>query len=127
MRSINLANFTAKEQDQLRRNLIEIPRGDYKQLKFSLPAEIISRLENIYITFKNSPYDEEYIFQKTLTNNDITYNGEVYLFSINPNDTSRLDMEKEYIYDIELNGENLKHTTLGILRVTSEVTLNEEE
>lgn len=127
MESINLNEFTKKEQQQLKENTIEMPRGDFRQRKFSISSEVIPQIEEIYITLKKSPRDTEYLFQKTLTGGDIDYDDGYYYFSIFPDDTKSLKMEKEYLYDIELEGQNLRYTTLGILRLTTEITTNEGE
>ena len=125
MESIALNEFTKKEQQQLKDNLIEIPRGDFRQKKFKVSNDVIPLITEIYITAKKSAKDTEYLFQKTLTGGDITYNDGYYIFAIRPEDTAELKMEKEYIYDIELVGSGLRYTTLGLLRITTEVTTNE--
>ena len=59
MNAINLNDFTAKEQKQLKDNLIEMPRGDLRERRFAVDSEIQERITEIVISCKKSRNDEE--------------------------------------------------------------------
>ena len=52
MNAINLNDFTAKEQKQLKDNLIEMPRGDLRERRFAVDSEIQERITEIIISVK---------------------------------------------------------------------------
>ena len=112
---------------------ISMPRGDYRNFKFKprnkdgTDADV--NFDEIYITFKISRNITEMLFQKRLSNGDITTDEEGYYhFSILPEDTEELSF-KTYYFDIELYKEEplLKQTIVGKLELTDEITHKENE
>lgn len=114
---------------------IVMPRGDYRGIKFELCnkntdnsiEEII--FDDIFITFKKYTSSKNMLFQKRLSNGDITKDEDGYYhFGIFPEDTEKLEYG-QYYFDIEVYKENpiIKQTFLGILELTPEVTFKENE
>lgn len=108
------------------RLLIMMPRGDLRPVTFSVkngnqtvPAEDISE---IYFTVKYGFKDQEYLFQKRLSNGDIELIDDgSYQFVIEPEDTDALKFGR-YVFDIELVGPDIKQTFTGDLVLTNEAT-----
>ena len=75
----------------------------------------------MYITFKYND-ENEALFQKKL-DEGITFDGEYYHVTIDPEDTNNLPFGK-LIYDIEIIKENDKPKTIKVdeLEITKEVT-----
>ena len=82
----------------------------------------------IYVTFKKNSLDEPYLFQYKLSAGTVwEVDTGVYEFKIRPADTENLPAGG-YVFDIELiyNG-TIKQTTVGILKLTQDVTHNADE
>lgn len=112
---------------------IEITRGDTKSFKFArknMNGEIITaKPQKMYITFKNSFYQKDFLFQKRL-DDDISYTDtdNYYHFQINPEDTNNLNFGNNYVFDIEIIDNNkVKTIAKGTLKITEEVTSAENE
>lgn len=112
---------------------IEMPRGDYRPLYFPLKNKdgTVSDLnvDEIYITFKkDTSNSSRVLFQKRLSDGDITKDENGYHFAIMPEDTEDLAY-KEYVFDIEIYNETplIKQTTVGKLKLTGEVTHKKDE
>ena len=112
---------------------IEMPKGDYRPVKFKIKnkdgSDFNIDVSEIFITFKRSFSTKDMLFQKRLSNNDITKKEDGYYhFGIMPEDTQDLAVGK-YVFDIEIYNEEplIKQTILGDLCLTSEVTHVENE
>lgn len=110
---------------------IIMARGDIETQRFFIyytEDEICtSTINEIYFTVKSSFENREYIFQKRLTNGDITLLDDgSYQFSIMPEDTNNMDVGR-YVFDIEVVGDGIKKTWVGKLILTNEVTYAENE
>lgn len=113
--------------------IITMPRGDYKQIKFKMKnkdgTDFNINVDEIYITFKNSYYTKEALFQKRLSKKEIIKKEDGYYhFEILPEDTEKLGYG-EYYFDIQMCNETpkIKQTKLGKLIITQEVTHKENE
>lgn len=105
---------------------ISMPRGDIRSVTFSItgddgePSDI--EFEEIYFTVKKQFTDKHYCFQKRLSNGTIEKDGEgTYSLVIQPSDTDPLEFG-QYVFDIELLGDNIKQTTVGKIDITQEAT-----
>ena len=112
---------------------ISIPRGDYRPIKLKVKnkddTDIDFEIDEIYITFKQNYHTKDVLFQKRLTNGDITKGEDGYYhFEILPEDTEKLDYDT-YYFDIEICNKNpkIKQTSLGQLEITEETTHIENE
>ena len=108
-------------------------RGDTLNLKFKRidrNGEVIKeKPEKLFFTVKNSYYDKDYLFQKSLEKGTISYdeNDNYYRFTIEPEDTNNLIFGK-YVYDIEVvNLDIVKTIAKGTLEIEEEVTFAENE
>lgn len=111
---------------------ISIPRGDIRNFKIAIkePSGDLTELtfDDIYFTVKRVYLNQEFKFQKRLSDGAITKDQEgYYLFSILPDDTNNLPFG-DYDFDIEIvkNGA-IKQTTVGVLHLTKEVTFQSNE
>ena len=107
-------------------NDISMTRGDTKeerfQIKDSSGTVLDLEVNEMYITFKESYDDEEFLFQKKLSTGDITKSSTYYYFTIEPEETDDLDYGV-YVFDIEIIYSNKKKTIgKGNLTLTQEVT-----
>lgn len=105
---------------------ITMPRGDLKNVHFTVhdanDLEVSKGFTQITFTVKANTSSRKIVIQKKLTAGTITRNGNVYSFSIKPEDTDHLDYGT-YYYDIELiSGDLLHQTFVGKLIITEEVT-----
>jgi hypothetical protein len=111
---------------------ISIPRGDIRNFKIAIkdPSGDLTGLtfDDIYFTVKRGYLNQEFKFQKRLSDGTITKNEEgYYLFSILPNDTNNLPFG-DYDFDIEIvKDDAIKQTTVGVLTLTKEVTYQSNE
>ena len=88
---------------------ITMPRGDLRNIHFTVHDA-------------NDTSARKIIIQKKLTDGTITKDGNVYSFSIRPEDTDYIDFGT-YYYDIELiRGDQIHQTFVGKLIITEEVT-----
>ena len=103
---------------------ITMPRGDIRKVKFDVKDNTGAERNDfteIYLTVKNNSVQEEALFQKKLSDGSIVYSEGYYHTQIECEDTDGLSYGN-YKFDIELLGENLKETFVGILSLTEEVT-----
>lgn len=105
---------------------IKMPRGDIRNIHFTVcdanDTEVSKEFTQITFTVKANTSASKIIIQKKLTNGTITKSGNVYSFSIMPEDTDNIDYGT-YYYDIELiRGDQIHQTFVGKLIITEEVT-----
>lgn len=105
---------------------IKMPRGDIRNIHFTVrdanDTEVSKGFTQITFTVKANTSSRKIAIQKKLTNGTITKDGNVYSFSIKPEDTDYLDYGT-YYYDIELiRGDEIHQTFVGKLIITEEVT-----
>lgn len=111
------------------KNNLEMVRGD----TLSFGIEIIDdsghlvEADTIYFSCKKTPYDEEYLFQKTL-NDGISVSQtkpNTYVVRVAPEDTENADLGL-YSYDLELglNGD-IFTILVGTLKIISDITRGE--
>lgn len=111
---------------------ISLPRGDIRNIKFKVTDKdgktFTTDFDEIYITFKRGFYDEKALFQKKLTDGDITKDeNNYYHFTIEAEDTNNLSYG-DYVFDIELLiADTFKQTIVGNLKITNEVTFASNE
>ena len=108
---------------------ITMPRGDIRNVKFCVRSgeQLRTDFTEIYFTVKNTTRANNFIFQKKLTDGDITLGEDNYYhLTIAAEDTDELDYAS-YKFDIEVVGEGIKQTTTGVLRLTDEVTFASNE
>lgn len=107
---------------------IILPRGDRTSKKIAIRERATGDITNIefddiFFTVKRAYLNQEFKFQKRYSTGQITKDSEGYYhFTILPEDTDGLPFG-DYDFDIELlkNGA-IKHTTVGVLSLTREVT-----
>lgn len=109
---------------------IEMPRGDIRRVSFEVTGPdgqpIDFEFQEIYVTFKQTFKNQNYLFQKRLTTGDIRNDSGVYEFTIQPEDTNNL-IFGDYVFDIEFIAQNLKETHTGTLTLTPEATYQQNE
>ena len=111
---------------------ITMPRGDLRNVHFTVhdanDAEVSKGFTQITFTVKENTSSRKVIIQKKLTDGTITKDGNVYSFSIMPEDTDYIDFGT-YYYDIEsaskakkeyatLNSKIDKHESSSDIHVT---------
>ena len=88
---------------------IEFARGDSYQRGFIVKRNdqtVAQVFDHVYFTVKKFYADHDYLFQKTLDNEGIVYDGNGhYTLTIDPEDTDGLAFG-EYDFDIELKDDN---------------------
>lgn len=110
---------------------IKMPRGDIRHVKFKVLSDgtEFTSLTEIYFTVKVSTKTDKIIFQKKLSDGDITLEEDGFFhFKIMDTDTNDLNYGF-YKFDIEIIGDDIKQTKIGTLELTEEVTfaVNEGE
>lgn len=111
---------------------ISMPRGDIRNIKFSIldssKTIITAPFDEVYFTCKRGFTQQDYIFQKKLSDGTITQDSEGYYhLVIESEDTTGLTYN-EYVFDIQIvSGTTLKQTSVGKLIVTEEVTFLSNE
>ena len=109
-----------------------MPRGDIRNIKFSISSPSVSVIaepfDEVYFTCKRGFTQQNYIFQKKLSDGSIIQDTSGYYhLVIESEDTSALTYG-EYVFDIEIvSGTTLKQTTVGKLIITEEVTFLSNE
>lgn len=113
--------------------MIEFARGDsYERgfiLKDKTTKQIVTELfDEVYFTVKKTWTETEYKFQKRMTTGGIVYDGDGhYTLYIRPEDTNELQFG-EYDCDFEFVRNNgYKRTFAGKLKLTKEVTHQNNE
>lgn len=112
---------------------IVLPRGDRTSKKIAIRESATGEItdiefDDIYFTVKRVFLAEEFKFQKRMSAGTIVKDEEGYYhFTILPEDTNDLPFG-DYDFDIEIvkNGA-IKHTTVGVLTLTKEVTYASNE
>lgn len=110
---------------------ITMPRGDIRNVKFTIndsTGVIHEQFDEVYFTCKRGFTQRDFIFQKKLSDGSITFDTEGYYhLAIEPDDTNLLTYG-EYVFDIQIGvGTTLKQTTTGKLKLTEEVTFENNE
>lgn len=107
--------------------LLKFARGDSYEKGFvlrnkSTKQPILTEFNEVYFTVKNHYDDDEYCFQKRMSDGNIVYDGQGhYTLFIYPEDTDGMAIGK-YDCDIEFVKEYYKRTFAGELELTKEVT-----
>lgn len=98
-------------------------RGD--TLAFSFEVEGIDTLDTAYLSCKANADDENYVFQKSLTDGISLVETGKYRVRVAPEDTSNIEVGS-YYYDLEIGANSDIFTILkGILKVEQDVTRGE--
>lgn len=111
---------------------ITMPRGDLKKCRFWIKNEYGEasdiEFDEIYFTVKRNFYDQDFIFQKKLSDNTIVkLEDGSYQFVIEPADTNDCAVGR-HVCDIEIVEEgSIKQTVVGTLDLTNEVTYARNE
>lgn len=114
---------------------IHLPRGDIRDIPFGVYTTVDGEeviytddFDEIYFTVKKRFTDEEYVFQKRLTDGTITRDTNyIYHISIEADDTNNIQFG-EYVFDIEVvTGTVIKQTTTGSLTIGYESTYASNE
>lgn len=112
---------------------MEITRGDTFEFRFQRKNQnkevITEKPDKMYFTVKENDRTEDYLFQKRLNNNTISYDEVSYYYNItiDPEDTNNLSYGT-YYYDIEVITNNkVKTIAKGQLSITSEITFESNE
>ena len=109
---------------------MEITRGDSGNYKFQRKDEngnvITTIADKIYFTVKPNFKVFNATFQKTI--DDMTFDNDgTYHFTIDPEDTEKLEYG-DYVYDLEVkNGDYKKTISKGIFKITEESTFVNNE
>lgn len=105
-------------------NNMRMIRGDTLSfgVEYSFDDETSQDLETCYFSCKKNADDEEYAFQKSLSDGISKVNSGQYRIRIAPEDTEDLEAGN-YNYDLEIGLNDDKFTLLrGILRIDEDVT-----
>ena len=98
-------------------------RGD--TLAFSFEVEGINTLDTAYFSCKANADDENYVFQKSLTDGISLVETGKYRVRVAPEDTSNIEVGS-YYYDLEIGANSDIFTILkGVLKVEQDVTRGE--
>lgn len=101
---------------------IELVRGESFPIEFSLKDESGESIQatEIVVTCRRTPYKESPIlFQKKLSENEITYDSGIYTFNIEEDDTKSLDYGT-YGYDIKVSYSDLIEKFVGSITIKEE-------
>lgn len=109
-------------------------RGDTYDFKFQRKNKktkevITEKPDNMYFTVKVNDTVDDFIFQKKLSNNTITYDEETYYYSITIESTDTDNLPYGiYYYDIEvITGTKVKTIAKGSISIESEITFASNE
>lgn len=105
--------------------VIETPlsmvKGDTKYLKVVFDGMAVT-LESAYFSCKKNKFDEEYVFQKTLSDGITQTDDTEYTVRIAPEDTASLDYG-DYYYDLQIGANSDIFTPLiGTLKIVQDIT-----
>lgn len=103
---------------------IKVTRGDTFGFNFDIKdgEGLEPTLDAVYFSVKETPEDDDYTFQKTLTNGITRLTGGGYYVRIDPSDTQDLDKDK-YYYDLQVNIDDDVYTPLkGKLDIRWDIT-----
>ena len=103
---------------------IKMVRGDTFSfgIEYAFDDESSQDLETCYFSCKKNPNDEEYIFQKSLSDGISKVSNGKYRVRVAPEDTEDVEVGN-YLYDLEfgLNGD-IFTIIKGILTIENDVT-----
>ena len=103
---------------------IKMVRGDTFSfgIEYAFDDESSQDLETCYFSCKKNPNDEEYIFQKSLSDGISKVSNGKYRVRVAPEDTDDVEVGN-YLYDLEfgLNGD-IFTIIKGILTIENDVT-----
>lgn len=112
---------------------MNMTRGDTYEFKFQRRNQnqevITQKPDKMYFTVKENDETEDFILQKRLDDNTISYDEETHYYhiTIEPKDTSGWQYGT-YYYDIEIITNNKTKTIKkGTLSITSEITFESNE
>ena len=98
-------------------------RGD--TFAFSFEVEGINNLTTAYFSCKSNVDDENYIFQKSLTDGISQVEGGKYRVRVAPTDTKDIEVGS-YYYDLEIGANSDIFTILkGVLKIEHDITRGE--
>lgn len=101
---------------------IELVRGEAFPIEFTLKDEDNQSIQanEIVVTCRRTPYKESPIlFQKKLSDNEITYDSGKYVFNIEEADTKSLEYGT-YGYDIKVSYNDLIEKFVGNITIKEE-------
>lgn len=108
-------------------------RGDTFEFRFQRQTSdkqiITNKPDKMFFTLKTNTYTNNFLFQKSLQDNTISYDEDTHYYNItiDPEDTNGLRYGK-YYYDIEIiNKGKVKTIAKGILEIEDEVTFASNE
>ena len=105
---------------------LEMTRGDTKALEVNLINLTDLDLDSAYLSCRENPDDENYVFQKSLSDGITKVEAGKYMVRIAPADTKNLD-PGTYYYDLEIGVEDDIFTVMkGKLQLTYDVTRESE-
>ena len=111
---------------------LEFPRGDSYERGVVLRNKstgqpVTDTFDEVYFTVKKKAADSDYLFQKRMTTGGISNDGNGhYTLFIYPEDTNSMAF-REYDCDFEFVKDNYKRTFAGTLKLTEEVTHQNNE
>ncbi len=95
-------------------------RGD--TLAFGFEVEGITSLDSCYFSCKVNPDDDNYVFQKSLSDGISLVEAGKYRVRVAPADTEDLEVG-DYYYDLEIGATDDIYTILkGVLKIEQDVT-----
>lgn len=108
----------------------EFFRGDTYERNFSIQWS--KEITEIYFTLKSSSDDKKPLIQKKLGNGinlmDVTEEGNIYLLTIDAEDTETLSPNTTYYFDIAVLSNNIKKTPIiGTLTLKEDYTRKKDE
>lgn len=101
---------------------IELVRGESFPIEFSLKDESGESIQatEIVVTCRKAPSkDSKILFQKKLSENEITYDNGIYTFNIEEDDTKDLEYGS-YGYDIKVSYNDLIEKFVGSITINKE-------
>ena len=108
----------------------EFYRGDTYERTFALLWS--KEITNVYFTVKQTSDNKRPIIQKKLGDGinlvDVTEDGNVYLLTIDSEDTEKLLSNNAYNFDIEVLSNNLRQTPIvGTINLKEDYTRRKDE
>lgn len=108
----------------------EFYRGDTYTRNFSLLWS--KKITDVFFTVKKTSDDKKSLIHKRLGDGinlmDITDDGNVYLLTIEAEDTENMAVNTDYYFDIEVLSNNIKQTPIiGVLTLKEDYTRRKDE
>ena len=103
---------------------IKITRGDSYGFNFKVTDKTgtVQELDAVYFSVKENPDDENYVFQKSLSDGVTQLTDGGYYVKVEPSDTKDLAKQR-YYYDLELTvGDDVYTPRKGYFEVKWDVT-----